>query len=193
MPERNNRSRKTERALKEVFLQELQNKSVEKVSVTDLCRRAELDRSTFYLHYYDVFALMREIEKDELEIIRSHAAGLRDTSIAGEAVVKDILTYLSNRRDTFAVLLKEGSTGFWDGVRDELKSLFKDKVIQQYKDTAVFSRELDDIIVFLTNGFYGIYRRWLQSDLTDDLDYIAKLSTRLSTACLNEVLHERNQ
>lgn len=43
------------------FLQLLQRKPIEKISVTELCQRAGVNRSTFYAHYLDVYDLMDRV------------------------------------------------------------------------------------------------------------------------------------
>ncbi|RHA15967.1 TetR/AcrR family transcriptional regulator [Megasphaera sp. AM44-1BH] len=47
------RTRYTRQVIRETFLAMLQECSFEKVTVTALCRRADVTRATFYLHYRD--------------------------------------------------------------------------------------------------------------------------------------------
>ena len=187
---KNRRSRYTEEALREMLLAELKKKPISKVSVTELCKGARIDRSTFYLHYEDVFALLRSVEEEELSCIRSEAERLLDAIVPGNQVVEEILLYLRREREKYLVLLREGSPLFWKTVREELQGLFKEKLLQQYphKASQLGEKELEDGITFITNGFYGIYRRWLESEEMGDIGYIARLSTRLSTACIQELL-----
>nr|MDH3162613.1 TetR/AcrR family transcriptional regulator [Bacillus licheniformis] len=58
------RSIKTKRAIKEAFLKSLHEKEINKITVSDLSRRADLGRGTFYLHYRDVFDLYEQIENE---------------------------------------------------------------------------------------------------------------------------------
>ena len=190
MGTRNKRSQYTEESLKEMLLLELKKKPISRVSVTELCKGARIDRSTFYLHYEDVFALLRSVEEEELSDIRLEAAHLLDSIVPGDKVVEEILLYLRREREKYLVLMREGSPLFWRTVREELQALFKEKLLQQYpqKASLLQARELEDGIAFVTNGFYGIYRRWLESEEMEDMAYIAALSSRLSTACIQELL-----
>ena len=61
------RVRYTKRVLKESFLKLLKEKSVNKITVKEVCELAELNRATFYLHYSDCFALLESIEQELLE------------------------------------------------------------------------------------------------------------------------------
>lgn len=51
------RWQRTERHLMEALKEELDEKPLEKVKVTDLARRAEISKATFYLHYQDIYDL----------------------------------------------------------------------------------------------------------------------------------------
>ena len=61
------RTQKTMNILKEIFVDLLKEKPVQSISVTELCRLADINRSTFYLHYCDIYALLEDIENDCLE------------------------------------------------------------------------------------------------------------------------------
>ena len=59
------RVRRTKKLLREGLAQLMQEKSVKKISVRELSDLVEINRGTFYLHYKDIFDLVKEIE-DEL-------------------------------------------------------------------------------------------------------------------------------
>ena len=63
----NRRVRMTKRMLKEALLELLEHKPLEKVTVTQVCARADVNRSTFYAYYESVEQLLREIEDEVLE------------------------------------------------------------------------------------------------------------------------------
>ena len=55
----------TKNVIRAAFLCELKGKEYNKITVTDICKRAEINRSTFYLHYVDAVAVFDEL-LDEL-------------------------------------------------------------------------------------------------------------------------------
>ena len=58
--------------IESAFLSQIQTKSVREITVTDICTQAEINRSTFYENYADVFTLAvsisRRIEEDVARI-----------------------------------------------------------------------------------------------------------------------------
>ena len=53
----------TKSVIRESFLSLLQEKPVEKITVTQLCAKADINRSTFYAHYLDVYDLKEKLEQ----------------------------------------------------------------------------------------------------------------------------------
>lgn len=65
----NRRVRMTKRLMKDALLELLEVKPLEKITVTDVCAAADVNRSSFYAHYQDIHALLRELEDEVLEHI----------------------------------------------------------------------------------------------------------------------------
>lgn len=59
---------KTKRSLKEAMVNMLSKEDFEHISITELCREAEVSRITFYSHYNDKYALLDDIFNDMLQI-----------------------------------------------------------------------------------------------------------------------------
>lgn len=65
----NNKRRKESREkIMKVFVEELQNRDVRDISVTDICKLADINRSTFYANFIDVYDLVDKINEIMLEM-----------------------------------------------------------------------------------------------------------------------------
>ena len=63
----NKRKRESMERIEKVFIQLLQGKELDEISVSDLCKRTGLNRTTFYANYTDIYGLADAI-RDKLEI-----------------------------------------------------------------------------------------------------------------------------
>lgn len=58
---------KTERSIKKVFSELIREKPLEKITVTEIASRAEINKGTFYLHYTDIYALYDAFLADTID------------------------------------------------------------------------------------------------------------------------------
>lgn len=82
------RVRYTKAAVIRCFTELLGKMPVSKVTVTEICQMAQINRATFYKHYLDVYDLLDKIEEQFVEELKE--------ILLGEANVtaKDALTYI---------------------------------------------------------------------------------------------------
>ena len=76
------RVRYTQHALKQALLTLLKEKSVNKITVKEVCELAELNRATFYSHYSDCFALLEAIENELLEAFAQSLTLIKSFDVA---------------------------------------------------------------------------------------------------------------
>lgn len=118
MDQQTGRPRKTDRrtlytrmVIKEAYMALLHKKEPARITVTDLCKAAEINRSTFYLHYMDSQAVLEELLDELLEkMLQMMTASVPEqTSIdqlfrlSGESTYRQIL-----QDERCAFLLKKG-------------------------------------------------------------------------------------
>jgi probable dihydroxyacetone kinase regulator len=60
------KSLQTKKILAERLMQMLESQSFKKITVNDICQRAMISRSAFYLHFEDKYSLLRYCIEDEL-------------------------------------------------------------------------------------------------------------------------------
>ena len=70
MKQENQRIRLTKRLLQEALLELLENKDLNAIEVSELCRTAGINRTTFYNHYNNVGDLFEELESEFIGGIR---------------------------------------------------------------------------------------------------------------------------
>ena len=52
---------RTDRAIEQAFMELREKNPLEKIKIKDLCAMACINKSTFYAHYEDIYALANEI------------------------------------------------------------------------------------------------------------------------------------
>ena len=59
----NKRKKESQNKIEKVFIQLIQKKNISEISVSTLCEKAGLNRSTFYANYIDVYDLIEKVKE----------------------------------------------------------------------------------------------------------------------------------
>jgi AcrR family transcriptional regulator len=63
----------TRNMIKESLLELIRQKTFEKITVTEVCKMSEINRGTFYIHYYDLYDalddILEEISKETSDVL----------------------------------------------------------------------------------------------------------------------------
>ena len=153
----NQRIRLTKRMLKEALIRLLEQKPLEKITVHELCAKAEINRTTFYKYYGSQFDLMDEMQEDLIsELETSMREKERPVSLL------NILTYIDTHRAFCTTLLRSATD---NGLLEKILSL---SLITQQLDEQTAPRyegyKRDYVKEFVIYGCYSIIRRWLMTE-----------------------------
>ena len=158
------RVRYTRMVIEENFLKLLEEKPVYKITVTELCRRCQINRATFYKHYLDVPDLLEKLEERLFEQIRS---AFRDQAVGMEAFLTDMLNFMRQEGMRFMVL---GSDNGDPGLMAKTFTIcYENAYPILEKNIPNISEERRQMLYhFLTQGSGGILTHWIKTGMTEE-------------------------
>ena len=171
------RVRYTQRVIREAFLSLLREKPVNKITVKEVCELAELNRTTFYSHYSDCFALMESIEQ---ELLDTFGQSLR--LIDGFDVSALIAAIYAMIEDACRVLIFGGASSSLLG---RMIDLARDSSIGAWKQQLhhATDAELEMLYAHLSNGLMNVvlggYDKYSRDDVIFFVNRIVKSSLSL--------------
>ncbi len=59
---------RTKQAIRQAFIELLNERPLDKISVKDIAERSTVNRNTFYYYYADIYALVEEIFQTETQL-----------------------------------------------------------------------------------------------------------------------------
>ena len=181
----NQRSRLSKLLLKNALLDLLAEKGmVEKISVRELCEKAELNRSTFYAHYNEPRDVLAETEEEILtetaEYIRKIGA---EKTGGGKEFLAAFFRYVRENDKTFRVLLITAADPSFKSrfMQISLLQLFEhlQLTIEQERQQYVYS--------YLLNGSFGVITQWIRADYAASVSEIVDLLLILNSSALMRV------
>ena len=155
--------------------------SVEKISVRELCQRAELNRSTFYAHYSEPKDLLLEVENELLLSTEDHLKKIgAENNIGAHKYILSFLKYIKDNDKPFRTL-------HVDSAEPEFRSRFMQHSILQFIENLhiTFQKDAEQYIYsYILNGSAGIIIQWIRSDYAADESMICELLFSINKSAL---------
>ncbi len=168
----NQRIRLTKRMLKEALARLLDQKSIDKITVYELCSEAEINRTTFYKYYGSPLNLLEDMQADFLHELEN---SLREND--HPISLLNILTYIDTHRTSCRALLRSASdSGFLHKILS--LSLITQQLEEQFapRYTGFRKEYATEFVVF---GSYSVIKKWLLSEQPEPPEDITALILKL--------------
>ena len=101
------RVRRTKAMLRAALTELLKTKPVNEISVTELTRKADVNRGTFYGHYKDIFDMVEQLENEMFQEFNDllHAYPADALKHGLRPILRDVFEFLQRYGDVSAALL----------------------------------------------------------------------------------------
>lgn len=188
-PKQDRRIRRTQKLLKESLLELMQQKEFKNISVKDITELADLNRGTFYLHYTDTYSLLQEMES---EVLKDFQEMVIDCSNAFEKgsllpVINPIIEYIENNKKICKTFFENSASN--DFVNHFHLLILKNGtaiIKEQYPNALEVS--LNYFLEFITYGLTGVLKLWLDTDMKQPKEEIARLVDKIIMGTANSLL-----
>ena len=186
----NQRTRLSKILLKNALMDLLSEKgSVTKISVRELCERADLNRSTFYAHYSEPKKLLEEVEAELLDATREHLQKIgAENNIGAHRYLLSFLMYIKEKDKPFRTLLIDAGD-------PEFRSKFMQQSIIQFIENLNISFPKDQeqyIYSYILNGSTGVIIQWMRSDYSIDENALVDLLFFINQSALVNLATKKN-
>ncbi len=159
----------TKKLLKTSLLELLETKSLENIFVTDVCKNADVNRSTFYSYYDGTWQLMLEIENDvlsNLPIPQDENIDYTDERFI--TILKNFFEYVKKEEKLFRILIIRRDSGNFnqkliDAVMEKYPSVSKNKYAY----------------IYCVNGIVGIIKEWIIKNFPISTRKLAEITVEL--------------
>ena len=159
----------------------MQKKSIKEITVKELVEEVDINRSTFYLHYTDIYQMLESIVgelMDEIShLIDDYALDPINNKESSYPFIEQIFTILDNNKDICIALLgKNGDMAFVNRIEGLIaETVFQRLSSRMPKD----NRDIEYAYAFCLNGCVGMIKAWLSSDNQESTQHMAELTHKL--------------
>lgn len=165
------RIKNTTKSIKQALFRLLEEKPLSKITVTELCREAGVNRATFYLHYTDIYDLLDKIELSYVEEMRENNTRL---GIDGKVDFLWIVELIKRHSDFYRITFMNNiHTRFMDEFHNELRThyfkIFENRTTNEHMYT----------FEFLRGGVDFVIAKWINSGMKESTTEIARILREL--------------
>lgn len=153
--ENNRRTRMTKLLIKTALFEILEKKDISKISVKELCEEADINRTTFYLHYAQPEDVLHEAEEDALNDLMEDLKRL-SPSISTKEFLIEFFRKIRIEKETYKILFSQPGVnpfvqGLKNGILNSATVLIKKTELPDY-----FSE-------FILSGNLALIKKWLDN------------------------------
>lgn len=166
------RVKKTQKSIRDAFISIRAHKSLDKISVKELCEKAMINKATFYLHYKSIYDLSEALEN---ELIEDCFLSVEDADIMQtDKVVFEFYRSFSANSRLFRILFSDSRIQYAVVKAD---AFLKERIYSAHPDKKN-DLEFNVRLTALTYGCFYAYLNYKDDDLSKIIPMLASFAKK---------------
>ena len=170
---------KTKHAIFKAFVELLNEKDINQITITDIAKRANINRKTFYNYYSDVNGVMEEIQNLVVAAFIKNIGTIEFTNMADfltEIFIKFTET-VNHDLEFYGLLFKTNNRSFLIVKIVEALKEYVQKRIEESNELDIPRFEV--VSNFYLSGVLSVYMNWFMNNYDQSIEEISALLTEL--------------
>lgn len=176
----NRKVKYTKMVLKDSLIKLLKEKPLSRITVTEICEKADINRATFYAHYRDPYDLLKQIEQELVDDINRYLANYSFREVNPESIqlMEKIFDYIKENSELCSVLMGEyGDREF----QKEVLKIVQRQCIQEWTSNKSVNKDVAEYLYsYATNGSVGVVIKWLQNNMDKSTHDMAQMIIQMT-------------
>lgn len=158
------RVKRTKKNLRDSLFALLEKKNINQITVTELTTLADVNRSTFYLYYNDIFDMMEKIQQEIYEVFVETVVNYKNDFSDIECIVEYLSRFLEFCKENYAVCRFITRNDCNNRLAEKIKLAVRCVI----PDSAVFFPENDPrnyLTTFALSGMLATILEWMNNGM----------------------------
>lgn len=170
----------TKKMLRDSLCELLEKNNIQKISIKQICETADVNRTTFYAHYCDRYALLRDVEHDVASNVNALVKKTKDCN--QESLLEQFFKYIMDNIKKIRLILKNASDNKFAVSLAELsvKLCISDERLAKIKEE---TREF--IYQYIINGSLSIIEKLIGNEIKRTPKELADMFKKLVNGSIN--------
>lgn len=175
----------TKNVIRKGFIELLEQRSLDKISVVDIAEHCGINRNTFYYYYCDIYALIRELM--ETVAAQMIAVGLSDRNWT--EIARQVTCFMREHRRAVNHLFHSSQRELLEDHIYEVTYAVTESLVRRTADGLPVSEEdLRTVTLYFTSALLGMISRWLRVGMKDDAEAAVERTGYLLEGTLRRML-----
>lgn len=170
------RTRYTKIIIQEEFLNLLEKKSVEQITVKEICAKADINRATFYKYYDNAFDLLSKLESETLSKLKEELSTGTDLNFID--IYRLVLYKTLENRRLYELLFRKMDDERFEKDLYDLCYGVNFAIIKKYFAKLPENKQ-QWVYYFIAEGLAGVMKQWIRGGYKESVDELVDLATKL--------------
>ncbi|MCD2478152.1 TetR family transcriptional regulator C-terminal domain-containing protein [Mammaliicoccus lentus] len=197
------RVRKSKAAIKKAFIQLLEDSQIERITIRQISDKADINRGTFYLNYDDKYALLEEMEDEQIADLRK-LVDIRKVNLAQKTaeefieifsneVIKKVIIHISENIEFYHAILNLDRTS-------KIEERITDMILSNInyligENNTVYGVPDDYYLRYVSGALMSMVKYWVHDEnrvsIEELVQYIVTISTRGPLSILKQLIDSK--
>ena len=167
------------------FIKILEKKDFEYITIKEICKEADVSRSTFYLHYQNTRDLLDEAARylldsfleyftDEKHLVSNGFSDceLNELNFITEKYLMPFLRYFRENKRVFRTMMSNSVSFDFDGIYERLFRYIFDPILSRFDYP---QKDRHYVMRFYLSGIFAVVMKWIEEDCKKTDEEIAEI------------------
>lgn len=176
----------TKMIIRQSFIALISEKPLAKISVTDICSRADINRGTFYAYYTDPSDLFDQIKQELLNELKAPLSSVIESVDSFDFLVK-VFEALKDKKDVSTLILCNAADNEFLGF---ILEFVRGKFVKSWHERLpeISMPSIENVFAFTANGAIGVLRKWLKDNAVETPESMAYQIEKMTNSVLQSNL-----
>lgn len=161
----------TQKAITDTFIELLNEKRLDRITVKDIVAKCGVSRKTFYYYFDDIYDLLEKL----LEDMKRESVSRIDDIDSFEAELSRLAEFvMSNKKAVYHIYNSVSRDKLEDYLYESAQPVIGKTIKAKLRNTGCPEEDMNIIIMVCTNAFTSCVLRWIKEGMPADFDFILK-------------------
>ena len=190
-PVQDKRVKKTKKLLYQALVTLLNEQPLEKITVSDICRNANINRNTFYYHYASVQELHHDVLENVLQDIRNSSLDDQGKQLSSQELRDDLANrcrVLGKHAEILRLLMIDHTDAAFQQALLDINHVRYEQSILEESHGKASDAQVRFVLDYIHKGSVAVMCAWIREGMQQTPEEIADLLFQLAVAGPKEYL-----